>query len=787
MSEIKKVAVIGAGVMGAGIAAHVANAQTEVVLLDIVPEGLKDRNAVAAGALEKLKKSKPAAFMHKSNAKFVTVGNIEDDMKLLKDCDWIIEAVIENIDIKRDLYKKIEKNRKKGSVVSSNTSTLPLEMLTEGMTKAFKGDFLITHFFNPPRYMRLLEVVTSADTKDDIKQRVCHFADHQMGKSIVECFDKPGFIANRIGTFWIHAAVTKAIKHGITVEEADAILSRPIGVPKTGVFGLIDLVGLDLMPHIFKSFQETLHKNDPFLKLGDAPELLHTMIKDGYTGRKGKGGFYRLNKEGGKKVKEVIDLNSGEYAPAVRPKVQAVLDSRKGGLRALVDHESKAGEYAWDVLSATLSYAASLVGEIASSVEEIDRAMRLGYAWKYGPFELIDKIGATHFSEKLKTSGKDVPSYLETVGSRDIYRVEKGQLQYLDTKGNYANVMRAEGVIMLEDIKRKSKPVYRKNVKVPFMNATLGASIWDIGDGVLCVEFNSKMNAFDPYIMHVINKAVELAEGNDKYKAIVIYNEAANFSVGANLALVTLATKIKLWPFVRWFIRKGQTTFMRMKFSNVPVVGGPAGFAFGGGCEVLLHCNAIEAHAETYIGLVEAGVGLVPAWGGCKELVGRAQVDPKEMKGPMVGPMKAFQSIATAQVATSAQEAKDHNFFLKTDGIVMNRDRVLASCKARALEMAVDYKAPEPFTFRPAGESGATALKLGVNEFVAKGMATKYDAVIAGKLAHILTGGYKDMTDEITEEDMLKLELEGIVALCKKKKTQARVNYMLKNNKPLRN
>ncbi|MFT7433826.1 MAG: 3-hydroxyacyl-CoA dehydrogenase [Alphaproteobacteria bacterium] len=787
MTEIKKVAVIGAGVMGAGIAAQVANAETEVLLLDIVPEGLKNRNAISEGALTKLIKNKPAALMHKNNAKFITTGNTEDHLKDLKDCDWIIEAVIENIDIKRDLYKKIDKYRKKGSIVSSNTSTLPLEMLTEKASKSFKEDFLITHFFNPPRYMRLIELVTSENTSKTTEARIRKFVDYGMGKSIVDCQDTPGFIANRIGTFWIHAAVTKAIKHGIGVEEADAVLGRPTGVPKTGVFGLIDLVGLDLMPHIFKSFQESLKKDDPFLQLGDAPELLGKMIADGYTGRKGKGGFYRLNEENGKKIKEVINLHNGLYSKACRPKVQAVVSSKKGGLKSLISHRSKEGAYAWDVLADTLSYAASLVGDIAGDIELIDRAMRLGYNWKYGPFELIEKIGAAHFETKLIADALPVPAYIKMAKGRKLYRTDAGKLQFLSIKGEYENVVRPEGVLLLEDIKRASSPIYQNNFTIPLMGATLGASIWDIGDGILCVEFNSKMNTFDPLIMNTINKAVDLVHAKDEYKGLVIYNEGSNFSVGANIALVRYAIKLKLWPFVRWFIRKGQKTFMKMKYSNFPVVGAPSGLALGGGCEVVLHCNAVEAHAETYTGLVEAGVGLVPAWGGCKELVGRAMVDPKEPKGPMPAPMKAFMAIATAQVATSAKEARDLNILLKTDGIVMNRDRVLAAAKARALSMVDDYKKPEPFIYTPAGCSGAASLKIGVRDFAKKGIATPYDVKIAGKLAHILTGGTGDMTQQINEEDMLSLELEGIVALTKMKKTQARVIHMITKNKPLRN
>lgn len=777
MAEIQKVAVIGAGVMGAGIAAQVANAGFDVVLLDIVPEGAEDRSIIAKTAVQKMLKAKPAAFMHKRNAKRVTTGNIEDDLELLRDCDWVIEAIIERLDLKQDLYKKIEKYRKKGATISSNTSTIPLDDLTEGFSDTFKKNFLITHFFNPPRYLRLLELVTSKHTSKDVYDRIAHFADYHLGKSIVDCKDSPGFIANRIGTFWIHSAITNAVALDIDVETADKVMSKPIGVPKTGVFGLVDLVGLDLMPHIFDSFQKTLKKDDPFIVMGEAPQFMSEMIESGYTGRKGKGGFYRLNKEAGKKVKEVKNLKTGDYYTATRPKVDAADVVKKKGLSAMISHPSKAGNYAWEVLSGTLCYAANLVGEIANNIEQIDRAMRLGYNWKFGPFELIDKIGTKTFVSMLNAHNIAVPKILEVAGDRKLYRTYQGKLQYLDLSGDYKEVLRPEGVMLLEDVKRLGPPV-AKNIS---------ASLWDIGDGVLCLEFTSKMNSMNPFILSMMGKAKKLIENNPQYKGLVIHNEGTNFSVGANIGLLLVAMKLHLWAFVTWILKKGQFAYRDLKFANFPVVGAPSGMALGGGCEILLHCDEVTPHAETYIGLVEVGVGIIPGWGGCKEMLVRANHAPKFNKGPMPATMHAFQHIATAQVATSAFEAKDSLFFKHSDQIVMNKDRLLATAKARVLELAKNYKAPEEAVIKLPGAPGAAALMLGVNDFAKKGIATPHDVTIAAELSKVLSGYDVDMNDEVTESDILKFERTAFLKLCKKKESQARVQHMLTKGKPLRN
>ena len=453
--EIRKVAVIGAGVMGAGIAAHIANAGVPVVLLDIVPQGATNRNVVAETAVEKLLKSDPAAFMHKRNARLVTTGNIEDHMDLLADCDWIIEAIIERLDLKQTLYKKIDAVRRADAVVSSNTSTIPLHDLVAGLPAGFAEQFMITHFFNPPRYMRLLEVASGSQTKPAVVQKVSQFCDLKLGKGVVGCKDSPGFIANRIGIYWIQTAILEAMNLGLTVEEADAVVGKPMGIPKTGVFGLSDLVGIDLMPHLMESMKRTLPAEDVFHAKALIPPVVSKMIQDGYTGRKGKGGFYRLNRAGSEKIKESINLQTGEYSKSREGRLESVANTRK--LADLVSYPDKGGQYAWKVLSQVLSYAASLVPAIADDIHSVDTAMRLGYNWKYGPFELIDQLGAQVLAERLAAEGSAVPALLKlTAEVGSFYRVQEGKLQYLTTVGQYQTIERPAGVLLLEDIKRTS-------------------------------------------------------------------------------------------------------------------------------------------------------------------------------------------------------------------------------------------------------------------------------------------------------------------------------------------
>lgn len=778
---IKKAAVIGSGVMGSGIAAHIANAGIPVYLLDIVPQAVKDnggdRSVVAKTAIEKMLKTDPAPFMHKKAAGLVTPGNIEDDLEKLADVDWIVEAVLENPKIKHDLYQKLEAVRKDGSIVSSNTSTIPLSILLEGQTERFAADFCITHFFNPPRYMRLLEVVKGPKTRQDAFDTVSAFCDRVLGKGVVECKDTPGFIANRIGTYFMAAAVNEAIDGGLTVEEADAITGRPMGIPKTGTFGLIDLVGLDLMPLISKSLLSTLPADDDYRRIHRDNALANKMIAEGYTGRKGKGGFYRQTKAAdGRRIKEAIDLTTGVYRKSER----ATLASASAkNLKALVETEDKGGAYAWRVLSQALSYAADLVPQIAEQITAVDDAMRLGYNWKAGPFELIDQLGTGWFAEKLAAEGKPVPHMVKVAAGRPFYKVEGSKLLFLGTDGEYAEVKRPDGVLLLTDIKRGSKPVAKNG----------SASLWDIGDGVLCLEFTSKMNALDQDIMGMIRKAIGLI-GDGKsgpYKALVVHNEAPNFSVGANLGLALFAINIGLWPQIEATIAEGQQTYKALKYAPFPTVAAPSGMALGGGCEILLHSSAVQAHAETYTGLVEVGVGVLPGWGGCKEMVIRHLANKRRPGGPMPALSAAFEAISTAKVAKSAFEARDMLILRPTDGITFNKDRLLADAKAKALELAANYAPPQEPEIRLPGPTAATAFGMAVEGFAGQGKATPHDVVVSKAVAFVLSGGNTDITRVMTEDDLLTLEREGFLALTKTTGTINRIEHMLETGKPLRN
>ena len=768
MDAIRKVCVIGAGTMGAGIAAQAANAGVPVLLLDIVPKDGANRNAIAEGAVAKMLKADPAPFMSKAAAKLIETGNIEDDLARVADCDWIVEAVVERLDIKQGLYARLEEVRKAGTAISSNTSTIPLGTLIEGRSDAFAADFLITHFFNPPRYMRLLEIVTGPRTSKDTAAKVADFADRAMGKTIVRTNDTPGFIANRIGTYWLQVAVNAASDLGVTVEEADAIGGKPMGVPKTGIFGLIDLVGIDLMPLLQKSLTSTLPEGDAYFATVRPMPLIDKMIADGYTGRKGKGGFYRINREAGKR-KEALDLATGDYRPAVK------VDAPRARLGQLIAQPGRTGDFAWAVLGQVLSYAASLVGTIADDIVAIDDAMKLGYNWKYGPFELIDQIGAAAFAKRLADEGRPVPAILATAGDRTFYRIEGGERQYLGLDGDYHDVVRPEGVILLEDIKRAGKPIVKNG----------SAALWDIGDGVACFEFTSKMNALDGDTLVLLGKAVEHVATS--MKALVVYNEGSNFSAGANLGLALFAVNIAAWGEIDKLVAGGQQAYKALKYAPFPVVAAPAGLALGGGCEIVMHADAVQAYAETYIGLVECGVGLVPGWGGCGEYIDRWVKSGLLPKGPMPAVAKAFETISTATGAKSAAEAKELLFLRKDDGITMNRDRLLADAKARALAMVDGYQPPKPPEFRLPGESGRVGLNMAAESFRKRGLATDYDMVVSDALAKVLTGGDADLVDVVSEEALLTLEREAFMKRVRDPRTQARIETMLETGKPLRN
>jgi 3-hydroxyacyl-CoA dehydrogenase len=595
-----------------------------------------------------------------------------------------------------------------------------------------------------------------------------------LGKSVVHCKDSPGFIANRLGVYWLQTGVIEAIDLGLTVEEADAVIGKPMGIPKTGVFGLIDLVGLDLMPHVNGSLAKSLPPHDAFHTANSDLPLIRKMIADGHTGRKGKGGFYRLNRAGGGKLKEAIDLVSGDYRPEQKPDLPELAAASKN-LRALLASPSKIGRYAWRVLGRTLAYAASLVPEAADDIGAVDEAMRLGYGWQWGPFELIDKLGAGWLVDKLAQDGMAVPALLQTARDKTFYRLQDGRRQYLGTDGEYHDLRRPEGVLMLEDVKRASKPVLKNG----------SATVWDIGDGVLCFEFTSKSNSLDAEIIALLGKTIPLVR--TKYKALVVYNEGSNFSVGANLGLAIFAANIAAWSEIEKLIAAGQQTYKALKYAPFPVVSAPAGMALGGGCEILLHSDAVQAHAESYIGLVECGVGVVPGWGGCKEMLSRWSTSGLLPRGPMPAPTKVFETVSTATVSKSAAEAKELLFLRANDGITMNRYRLLADAKALALKLAIDYVPPKPVELKLPGAAGKLAFTMAAEGFHQRGMATDHDMVVAEALAEVLSGGDADLVDVVNEDQLLTLERTAFMRLMKTAGTLARIEHLLVTGKPLRN
>lgn len=778
--EIRRAAVVGAGTMGSGIAAQLANAGIPVLLLDIVPAGAADRNVLAAGALARMRTQQPLPFMSAEAAALVTPGNVEDDLAAVGEVDWIIEAVFEDPAVKAPLYKKLDGARRAGSIITSNTSTIPLHDLIAGQSEAFAADFAITHFFNPPRYMRLLELVSGPRTRPEVTAALHATCDVRLGKGVVAAKDTPGFIANRIGTFFMYCAMHEALRLGLSVEEADAVCGKPMGLPKTGIFGLTDLVGLDLMPHIMKSFHATLPAGDAFLALPTTFAPMEKLIATGNTGRKSQsGGFTRLVKDAsGVRSKQVVELATGEYRAERIPTLASLAAARgKSALQTLVAFDDRGGRFAASLLAQSLSYAAALVPTIADRVSAVDAAMRLGYGWTFGPFELIDQLGSANVAALLAKHGIAVPALIAM--TKPFYRVENGVLQELLPSGEYSAVPRPEGVVSLADVKRAGKPVMKNG----------SASVWDIGDGVLCLEFTSKMNTIDPDIMAMIRQIVAtVGNGAGAYKALVIQNDGDNFSVGANLALAMFSLNIAAWDAMEQSIADGQSTYAALQRAPFPVVGAPAGMALGGATEILLHCDAVQAAAETYMGLVEAGVGIIPGWGGCKEMLLRYVLPVQDDAAKaMAATGQVFQTIATAKTSTSGADARALGFLRRSEGITMNRERLLTDAKAKALSLVPGYAPPAPRSVTLTGERGRKMLMAGVEAMASAGKVSAHDQLVAGHLATVLTGGDTDGRTPIDETALLALERAHFMQLARTPGTLARIEHMLATGKPLRN
>ncbi len=772
MGAIRRAAVIGAGTMGSGIASHLANAGVPVVLLDVVPPGSGDRNRVAQDAISRMLESQPPAFMSPEFASLVTPGNIEDHMAWLADVDWIAEAVVERLAVKRAIYAKIDAVRKPEAMVSSNTSTIPLALLTEDMSEGLRDHFCITHFFNPVRYMRLLEVVAGPHTREETIRTLSAFCDERLGKGIVRCKDTPGFLANRVGVFALQAGVVEAARLGLTVEEADAVMGRPMGIPKTGVFGLYDLIGLDLMLDVVKSLVSILPPGDAFHDVAQGIPLIERLVATGYTGNKGKGGFYRSVDREGRRVREAVDLSSGEYRAMTRVTPEAVKRGDTGGLRALAESPDKCGDFAWRVLAQTLSYAASLLPEVADDVAPVDEAMKLGYSWSRGPFEMIDALGVDWFRGRLAVESLPVPDLLGVAAGKSFYRVHRNRVEEIGADGEYRELVREPGVLRLGDLKATRTPLAGNEA----------ASVWDVGEGVACLEFHTKANALGPASMSVLHAAVELAER--EFGALLIHGGAPHFSVGFNLEFVLEMARTRRWSELDRGLFDFQMACKAAKYACVPVLGAPAGMALGGGYEVLIHCDRLQTHANTVLGLVETMVGLVPSGGGCKELLWRWQQD---IEDPAGAASKVFEIIGQAQTASSPPLAKPLRLFRDQDRFTMNRDRLLPEARAWALQLADAYSPPEPSTLVAAGTAGMDALHDRLKGLRQQGVATAHDMNVGGALARVLCGGDRGSGEVLGEDAMYALEREAFLELAGTPETIARIEHMLETGRPLRN
>jgi 3-hydroxyacyl-CoA dehydrogenase len=792
--QIRKAAVLGAGVMGAAIAAHLANVGILSLLLDIVPLGAKDRNVIAKTGLEKALQARPAAFYSKRGAALITVGNVEDDLAKLAEVDWVIEAVVERLDIKHDLYSKIEGILKPGTIVTSNTSGLPARMLVEGRNAQFRRHFLITHFFNPVRYMHLLELVPCADTDPALMTFMQEFSTEVLGKGVVLCKDTPNFIANRIGVYGFATALRRALEEGYTVSEVDAILGPAMGRPKSALFRTTDLAGLDTTAHV----SENLYQNVPNDEQRDVfrlPDIVQEMLKRNMLGEKTGQGFYKRikNADGSSTILE-LNLKTLEYEPQQKVRYPSLSNARNiedpaQRILTVLNGDDRASQFARETTADALIYAANRAEEIADSIVAIDNAMRWGFNFDLGSFEVWDVLLQQPATMQKVFEGRQLPELVERVrrqGQGTFYIGAVGNRQYFDFHTNtYKPVPQPQGIISLAALKANHK-VVRDNGS---------AALIDLGDGIGCIEFHTKANAIDAGIIEMLHYAVE--EGQKQFRALVIGNDTQYFSAGANVLLVLMAARQGEWNQIDNAIDGLQQAHMRLKYSPIPVVAAVAGSALGGGCEIVMHASHVRAAAESYIGLVEVGIGLIPAGGGCKELLLRQGASLETQKagktgGPFTPARKAFEIIAFATVSTSAAEAQELRFLRKTDAVTINRDLLLRDAKADAVRLAEAKEAgrwqpTQPQMLILPGPGARLVLDQQIENLLLQGKVSEHDAAIGRKLAYVLTGGETSPLTPLTEQQVLDLEREAFLSLCGMEKTQERIQAFLMTGKPLRN
>ena len=739
--KINNVVVIGSGTMGSGIAAQLCNANIPVTLLDLKTE-------ISQKAKERIEKSRPPLLIDKSKIDGIKVGNINDDFNIVSEADWIVEAVVERIDIKHDIYDKIFKQRKKGSIVSSNTSSIPISVLSEKLTEDDKKDFCITHFFNPVRYMDLLEIVKNENTDLDKIQKLKLFCEEDLGKGAIVCNDTPGFLGNRIGVYAMQIAMTEAFKMKLTIEEADAVFGRPMGIPKTGVFGLYDLIGIDLMADVLKSFIKELPENDNFQEVAKEIPLIRKLIDTGYTGRKGKGGFYRMNKVDNTKILEAINLETGEYSPSQKIDIK----SEKVDLLKLINRGDKYGDYAWSVISKIIKYASSLVPGITDKFNDIDEAMRLGFNWSRGPFEMLREIGVSNFFEKL--DGFENNKFLEELSkSKDEnFYGERQKYTEIETLG-------------------KIKP---KAIKLDGNNS---AEIYRFNDFNI-VEFTTKANALDYDSMDALKKATD--------KPLIIINESMQFSAGVNLTYTMNFAEKGDYSSIEKFVKYFQDTCKELKYSKYPVVSAPSGLTLGGGFEVLVQSNFVASHTNIVVGLVETMVGLVPAGGGCKEMLWRWSQTDEAKNDPDYAPLKVFDIIGYGKTATSPVEAEPLKYLLPENKKIMSRNSLLNVSRS-ILEENKDFTPPSEATFKLAGKPLKEKMVKLLEKLYNDKVILDHGMVVGSELANVLSGGDTTIDKTLSEDDLYKLELNSFMNLIETQKTKDRIKHTLSKGKPLVN
>jgi 3-hydroxyacyl-CoA dehydrogenase len=800
--RIQKAAVLGAGTMGARIAAHFANAGLPCLLLDIVPKDAApaERNKIVMAGLDAVKNSKPAAFFTPGFAGKVSIGNFEDDLARIADADWIIEVVAENLDIKRSLLAKVAQFRKPGAIVTTNTSGLPVHLIAEGLPEEFQQHWIGTHFFNPPRYMKLVEVIPGPKTSRAVLDALSDFCDHRLGKGVVIAKDTPNFLANRIGTYSMLNALRLMSSLRMTIEEVDACTGPAVGWPKSATFRTADIVGLDVLMHVVKNIYETAPE-DESRESYKIPAFVEEMAKRKWLGDKTGQGFYKRVKGEGEREILTLDLNTLEYRPRQKakfPSIEAgktVEDTRerlRGFLMPLFEGQKtdKAQQFMWGGLSEMCLYAGRRMPEISDHIVDVDRAMRWGFAWELGPFESVDAIGLTAFADQIRKEGRALPVIFEKAlasGRKSFYESEKGQTWVFGfAGGSMQKVEEPAGILILKNLKEAGREVERNT----------GASLIDLGDGVVCCEFHAKMNAIGADLIAMIHKGLKRLETD--FEAMVIANQATNFSVGANLMLVLMGAQEQEWDELHMAVKQFQNVNLAIKYAQKPVVAAPQGMALGGGCELSLHAAKIHAAAEAYIGLVETGVGLIPGGGGTKQMLIHANENAASGDDlDLFHTLKpVFENIAMARVGTSAEECRELGYLRRDDSVSMNRERLVADAKQTALALARGGWKPAAASWQEGaqttqikvlGESFLAAAKMVIHLMVRGGYASDYDAHVARKLGNILAGGALSAPQMVSEQYVLDLEREAFVSLCGEKKTQERIAHTLKTGKPLRN